>query len=104
MVGVGAPTLLLFLQPDTSGALLLLAMVALLVFVAGAPLRALFATGAAGALALVAAALAPVYTAFFYHWHGALLVAVLSILIFIKHRTNIARLRDGSEPKIGSKS
>ena len=54
--------------------------------------------------ALVAAALAPVYTAFFYHWHGAILVAVLSILIFIKHRTNIARLRDGSEPKIGSKS
>jgi cell division protein FtsW len=61
VIGVGCPTLLLFLQPDTSGALLILVMVALLVFVAGAPPRALFATGAAGALALAAAALARPY-------------------------------------------
>lgn len=61
IVGIGCPTLLLFLQPDTSGALLILAMVSLLVFVAGAPLRALLATGAAGALALGAAALARPY-------------------------------------------
>ncbi len=54
--------------------------------------------------ALVAALLAPVYMIFFYHWHGALLVAVLSALVFLKHRPNIARLRDGTEPKIGRKS
>ncbi len=41
---------------------------------------------------------------FFYHWHGALLVAVLSALVFLKHRPNIARLRDDTEPKIGRKS
>jgi glycerol-3-phosphate acyltransferase PlsY len=53
--------------------------------------------------ALVAAALAPVWTVVFYHWHGALLVAVLSVLIFFKHRVNIARLRAGTEPRIGQK-
>ncbi len=61
VIGVGCPTLLLFVQPDTSGALLILSMVALLVFVAGAPLRALVATGAAGVFALCAAALARPY-------------------------------------------
>lgn len=54
--------------------------------------------------ALVAAILSPVYMLIFYHWHGALLVAILAALIIFKHRANIARLRDGSEPKIGSKS
>jgi glycerol-3-phosphate acyltransferase PlsY len=53
--------------------------------------------------ALVTAALAPVWTVVFYHWHGALLVAVLSVLIFFKHRVNIARLRAGTEPRIGQK-
>lgn len=61
VLGVGLPTLLLFMQPDTSGALLILVMVAILVFVAGAPLRALFATAGAGVLALALAALARPY-------------------------------------------
>ena len=54
--------------------------------------------------ALVAAVLAPVYTVIFYHLYGAAIVAVLSALIFVKHRANIARLRAGSEPRIGSRS
>lgn len=33
----------------------------------------------------------------------ALAIAVLSVLIFIKHRENIARLRAGTEPKVGRK-
>ena len=53
--------------------------------------------------ALVAAALAPLFTAWFYHWHGAVLVALLAALIFFKHRANIQRIRNGSEPRIGKK-
>jgi len=54
--------------------------------------------------ALVAAALAPVFTVIFYHWHGAIIVAVMSVLIFVKHAANIQRLRAGTEPRIGAKS
>lgn len=53
--------------------------------------------------ALVSAGLAPVFTIYFYHWHGAVLVAIMAVLIFVKHSANIQRLRDGSEPKIGQK-
>ena len=53
--------------------------------------------------ALVAALLAPIYTAAFYHLHGALLVLILTALIFFKHRENIARLKAGTETKIGQK-
>ncbi|MBW6417869.1 glycerol-3-phosphate 1-O-acyltransferase PlsY [Celeribacter sp. PS-C1] len=53
--------------------------------------------------ALIAALLAPLYAAFFYHLHGAILVLVLTGLIFYKHRDNIARLKAGTETKIGQK-
>ncbi|WP_066702466.1 glycerol-3-phosphate 1-O-acyltransferase PlsY [Celeribacter ethanolicus] len=53
--------------------------------------------------ALVAALMAPIYTAFFYPLYGALLVLVLTALIFYKHRENIARLKAGTETKIGQK-
>ena len=33
----------------------------------------------------------------------AALYAALTVLVFIKHRTNIARLRSGTEPRIGNK-
>ncbi|MEM1387921.1 MAG: glycerol-3-phosphate 1-O-acyltransferase PlsY [Pseudomonadota bacterium] len=51
--------------------------------------------------ALVTALLAPVYTMVFYHWHGAVVVALMAALVFWTHRSNIARLRSGTEPKIG---
>ena len=54
--------------------------------------------------ALVAAALAPIYTFVFYHRHGAVLVLLLAALIFYKHSVNIARLMNRTEPKIGQKS
>ncbi|MDJ0826400.1 MAG: glycerol-3-phosphate 1-O-acyltransferase PlsY [Rhodobacter sp.] len=54
--------------------------------------------------ALAAAVLAPVYTFVFYHWHGAVLVAVLGLLIVGKHRENIRRLREGTESRIGQKT
>ncbi|WP_417261307.1 glycerol-3-phosphate 1-O-acyltransferase PlsY [Celeribacter sp.] len=53
--------------------------------------------------ALIAALLAPIYTAFFYHLHGAILVLILTGLIFYKHRDNIVRLKAGAETKIGQK-
>ncbi|WP_417243872.1 glycerol-3-phosphate 1-O-acyltransferase PlsY [Celeribacter sp.] len=62
-----------------------------------------FATRYSSLSALVAALLAPIYTAWLYHLHGAILVLVLTGLIFFKHRENIARLRAGTETKIGKK-
>lgn len=53
--------------------------------------------------AIVAVALAPVFTYYFYHLHGALLVAVLSVVVIAKHHANIRRLLKGDEPKIGRK-
>ncbi|MDF0597883.1 glycerol-3-phosphate 1-O-acyltransferase PlsY [Psychromarinibacter halotolerans] len=53
--------------------------------------------------ALVAAALSPVYALIFYHWHGAVLILVMAVLIWMKHRANISRLLAGTEPKIGAK-
>lgn len=54
--------------------------------------------------ALLAAGLAPIFALIFSHWHVAALILLMTILVWIKHSTNIARLRDGTEPKIGSKS
>ncbi|WP_425051624.1 glycerol-3-phosphate 1-O-acyltransferase PlsY [Psychromarinibacter sp. S121] len=53
--------------------------------------------------ALAASALAPVYALFFYHWHGAVLILLMSALVWVKHRSNISRLLAGTEPKIGAK-
>ena len=53
--------------------------------------------------ALVAAALAPVFTYFWVHSHTAILVLLLSGLVIYRHGENIKRLRSGREPKIGQK-
>jgi len=53
--------------------------------------------------ALAAAGLAPAFTLYFYTWRGAVLIAILGALIFFKHKANIRRLRDGTEPRIGQK-
>lgn len=54
--------------------------------------------------ALVAAVVAPIYALLFIHWHMAALVALMSVLVFVKHATNIRRLLDGTEPRIGRKA
>jgi glycerol-3-phosphate acyltransferase PlsY len=53
--------------------------------------------------ALCAAAVAPL-AAFIagFSWSEIIFALVLAVLIFWRHRANIARLRDGTEPRIGA--
>jgi glycerol-3-phosphate acyltransferase PlsY len=53
--------------------------------------------------ALVAAASAPIYLAYFNQPTYAAGAAVLAALIFVTHRDNIARLMKGEEPRLGQK-
>lgn len=53
---------------------------------------------------MTSAALAPVFAAYVHSWLGALVMAIMAALIIAKHRENIARLRAGTESKIGQKS
>ncbi|MCQ0971312.1 glycerol-3-phosphate 1-O-acyltransferase PlsY [Paracoccus sp. TK19116] len=53
--------------------------------------------------ALIAAASSPLVALAMGRPALALTVAFMAILIFVRHRTNIARLRAGTEPKIGGK-
>jgi glycerol-3-phosphate acyltransferase PlsY len=53
--------------------------------------------------ALVSAALSPVWVALLGRPEAAALCLCLAALIFIRHHENIARLRAGTEPKIGRK-
>src|SRR5689334_15546817 len=53
--------------------------------------------------ALMAAAMTPVYFAVADEYLYAALAFVLAALIFYSHRTNLARLRRGDEPRIGGR-
>ena len=54
--------------------------------------------------ALCAAAIAPIMSLIAgYQWWETLFAFVLAALIFWRHSANIARLRAGTEPKIGAK-
>jgi glycerol-3-phosphate acyltransferase PlsY len=53
---------------------------------------------------LVASAATPVLLWFFAGPKPALLFLILTALVWIKHRGNLARLHAGTEPKIGSKT
>lgn len=53
--------------------------------------------------ALVAAALSPLYMLVAGHTAYAIGAAILAGLIFVTHRDNIARLRAGTEPRIGAR-
>ena len=53
--------------------------------------------------ALIAAAFAPFYTWLVYGSIPATVVLIIAALIFVKHKDNIARLMNGTEPKIGRK-
>lgn len=53
--------------------------------------------------ALMAAALASLWLVVFDHGQMLLLVMILTVLIYIRHWANLARIKAGTEPKIGSK-
>jgi glycerol-3-phosphate acyltransferase PlsY len=53
--------------------------------------------------ALVAAGLAPVWLLIFGHGQMLALVVILAALVFLRHGANIARLRAGTEPRIGAR-
>ena len=52
--------------------------------------------------ALTAAATAPLFALFWSGTHLATGAALMTVLLIYKHRTNIRRLIDGTEPRIGS--
>lgn len=52
---------------------------------------------------LIAALFAPFATLLALGWQSALAVAVISALLFWRHRGNIARLAAGTEPRLGEK-
>ncbi|HEY4124682.1 MAG TPA: glycerol-3-phosphate 1-O-acyltransferase PlsY [Rhizomicrobium sp.] len=54
--------------------------------------------------ALIAAALAPIYVWFFQGSYLAAFTLLLTIIIFITHRENIARIMARTEPRIGAKA
>ena len=54
--------------------------------------------------ALVAAALSTPYMFLLGRMEAVVLGIVLTLLIYWRHRTNLARLRAGTEPKVGSKT
>ncbi len=54
--------------------------------------------------ALVAAALSPLVALWLDGPRLALVAAFMAVLIFIRHRANIARIKSGTEPRIGKKS
>ncbi|MEZ5757262.1 MAG: glycerol-3-phosphate 1-O-acyltransferase PlsY [Emcibacteraceae bacterium] len=53
--------------------------------------------------ALVAALLSPLYSYYFSDFKLAILAGILCILILLKHKENIKRLLNGTEPRIGKK-
>lgn len=52
--------------------------------------------------ALAAAALSPLWMLLLGYPQGLVLAVILAALVFWRHRENIARLKAGTEPKIGS--
>lgn len=71
----------------------------------GTWLAVAFATRYSSLAALVTAVLAPVYTFFLIgDPRVAVLVAVMSVLLIWRHRSNITKLRNGTESRLGGKA
>jgi glycerol-3-phosphate acyltransferase PlsY len=65
-------------------------------WVVGAVLSRISSVGA-----LLSAALCPVWLLAFQNGRLLLLVVILTILIYVRHAANLARIKAGTEPKIG---
>ena len=53
--------------------------------------------------ALVSAALAAIWAGFLGHGEMTILIVLLATLVYWRHLPNIARIRAGTEPRIGAK-
>lgn len=53
--------------------------------------------------ALIAAVFCPIYSFYFSDLNLVVLASIISILILFKHKENIRRMMNGTEPKIGRK-
>lgn len=53
--------------------------------------------------ALIAIAVTPLAVAYFYGVISAVIAAAITALVFIRHKDNIVRIHNGTEPKIGQK-
>ena len=54
--------------------------------------------------ALASVVIAPVFVGILLDWIEAAIAAAMTVLTIHKHRANIVRLRDGTEPKIGAEN
>ena len=66
-------------------------------------LAVVFTTRISSLSALIAALLSPVFAWYFADPRVAAVLAILAVLVIIRHKDNIIRLRRGEEPKIGLK-
>ncbi len=53
--------------------------------------------------ALISAAIAPIVAFFIYGQTPAIICALIALLIWVRHKENIKRILNGTEPKIGGK-
>ena len=60
-------------------------------------------TRISSAAALCAAGLSPIWLFVFDHGRMLVLVFILTVLVYIRHAANIARIKAGTEPRIGAK-
>jgi acyl phosphate:glycerol-3-phosphate acyltransferase len=71
---------------------------------AGVWLGALALTRISSVSGMAAAIAAPIATFGIFGWHPAKMLGLMTIIVLWKHRENIARIRAGTEPKVGAKA
>jgi acyl phosphate:glycerol-3-phosphate acyltransferase len=71
---------------------------------AGVWLGALALTRISSVSGMAAAIAAPIATLSIFGWHPAKMLGLMTIIVLWKHRDNIARIRAGTEPKVGAKA
>jgi glycerol-3-phosphate acyltransferase PlsY len=71
---------------------------------AGVWLGSLALTRMSSAGGMAAAVATPIATLAIFDWHPAKMLALMAIIVLWKHRENIARIRAGTEPKVGAKA
>jgi acyl phosphate:glycerol-3-phosphate acyltransferase len=53
---------------------------------------------------MTAAVATPIAAFIIFDWHPAKMLGLMAIIVLWKHRENIARIRAGTEPKVGAKA